>query len=171
MATYNQPNNGLDPLEDDLNGMPNGGNITGNNQFGGENLPPDHDDALQGDTDFQDQGTDYNQQRRHSAASPNEPYGSVGQSYGTGRADFNGDEDRAYDESGTRGGLGTSGGREDLSDRQVNPDTNAFRGGYGGGDYSQPRPDEVQNIGMNSHNPTASPNQTQLDADSEQSQA
>ncbi|UOQ68400.1 hypothetical protein [Hymenobacter volaticus] len=150
--------------------MPNGGNITGSNQFGKENLPPDHDDAPQGDTAFGDQGSDYNQQRRYSAASPDEPYSSVGRSYGTGRADFNGDEDRAYDESGTRGGLGTSGGRENLSDRQVNSDTNAFRGGYGGGDYNQPRPEEAQNIGMNSRNPTASPNSTQSDQDFEQSQ-
>ncbi|HEX8426123.1 hypothetical protein [Hymenobacter sp.] len=155
MATYNHPNDGLDPLEDDLNGMPNGGNITGDNQFKEQHLGPDQDEAPQGNSPFGDQGSDYNQQRRRSAADPNDPYGSVGRSYGTGRAGFNGDEDRTYDESGQRGGLGTSGGREDLSDRHFDTDTNAFRGGYGGGDYNQPNEAISQRIGMNSQNPSA----------------
>ncbi|UOG73200.1 hypothetical protein MTX78_13815 [Hymenobacter tibetensis] len=161
MATYDQPDDHLDPLEDDLQGMPNGGNITGDNQFGNEHLPPDHDEAPQGDGSFGGQGSAYNQQRRHSAADPELPYSDVGRGYGTGRAGSNGDEDRAYDESGTRGGVGSSGGREDLTDRQPQEDTNAFRGGYGGGDYAQPNPDELasKNIGLDSSNSAIEPDQ------------
>jgi hypothetical protein len=75
-----------------------------------------------------------------------------------GRAGFNGDQDRGYDESGIRGGVGSSGGREDLSDRAI-PDSNPFTGGYGGGDYDRPDESQTRNIGLNSRNPTDESNQ------------
>lgn len=100
------------------------------------------------------QGSDFDQQRRQGAGDSDDHYGAVGRGYGMGHAGFNGDEDRGYDQSGYRGGLGTSGGREDLSDRQFNPDQNPFTGGYGGGDYDQPTGSITQRIGLNSRNPT-----------------
>jgi hypothetical protein len=104
------------------------------------------------------QGSDFDNQRRHGASGFDASYGNVGHGQGMGRAGFNGDEDRSYDENGIRGGLGSSGGREDLSDRAI-PDSNPFTGGYGGGDYDRPDESQTRNIGLNSRNPTDESNQ------------
>lgn len=99
------------------------------------------------------QGSDFDQLRRQGAAGTGDNSGAVGAGEGMGRAGFNGDEDRGYDSSGHRGGLGTSGGPEDLTDRQFNENQNPFTGGYGGGDYSQPDEAASQRIGMNRSSP------------------
>ncbi|QIL77659.1 hypothetical protein [Hymenobacter sp. HDW8] len=109
------------------------------------------------------QGSDFDTQRRQGASGFDDSLGSLGRGQGMGRAGFNGDEDRTYDESGIRGGLGSSGGREDLSDRNLGVDTNAFTGGYGGGDYNRPSDPLVDRIGMNSRNPTDESEQDQED--------
>ncbi|TGE04286.1 hypothetical protein [Hymenobacter fodinae] len=100
-----------------------------------------------------EQGSDFDHQRRQGATGSGNQSGAVGAGEGMGRAGFNNDEDRGYDQSGHRGGLGTSGGREDLSDRNANPYQNAFTGGYGGGDYDQPDDSQTQGLGLNSRNP------------------
>lgn len=99
------------------------------------------------------QGSDFDQQRRQGATGDGEANGNVGQAQGMGRTD-NGDEDRAYDQSGYRGGLGASGGREDHSDRTVDTDRNPFVGGYDGGGTDRPTADQTQNLGLNTPNPT-----------------
>ncbi|OUJ74248.1 hypothetical protein [Hymenobacter crusticola] len=97
------------------------------------------------------QGSNFDQQRRQGAAGTgNNSDDAVGQGDGMGRAGFNGDEDRGYDQSGHRGGLGSSGGREDLTERNVDTEQNP----YTGGDYKQPDKSEAQNLGLNSQNPT-----------------
>lgn len=95
------------------------------------------------------QGSDFDQQRRQGAEGAADNSGAVGRGEGMGRAGFNGDEDRGYDQSGHRGGLGTSGGRDDTADRQLDADRNPYAGGYGGGNYDQPDDDLKQRIGMN----------------------
>jgi hypothetical protein len=105
------------------------------------------------------QGSDFNNLRRQGASGFDDSLGSVGRGQGMGRAGFNGDHDRTYDESGIRGGLGSSGGREDLSDRNLGADSNPFTGGYGGGDYGLPNDPLIERIGMNSRNPTEDQNQ------------
>jgi hypothetical protein len=109
------------------------------------------------------QGSDFDNQRRQGASGFDDSYGTVGRGQGMGRAGFNGDEDRTYDESGIRGGLGNSGGREDFSDRSFGADSNPFTGGYGGGDYDRPSDPLVERIGMNSRNPTDESEQDQED--------
>lgn len=83
-------------------------------------------------------------------------YGDVGREYGQGRAGYNGDQDRGYDQNGLRGGLGSSGGPDDFADRRFDQDRNPFRGGYGGGDYDHNRREEplLGRIGMNSRGPS-----------------
>jgi hypothetical protein len=106
------------------------------------------------DSPATEQGSAFDQQRRQGAGGIGNNSGPVGRGQGMGQAGFNGDLDRGYDQSGHRGGLGSSGGREDVSNRNFGADQNAFTGGYGGGDYD--RPDEVlgRHIGMYSRNPT-----------------
>jgi hypothetical protein len=99
------------------------------------------------------QGSDFDQQRQQGAAS-GEHYGDVGHSLGMGRTGDNGDEDRGYDQSGQRGGVGSSGGREDLSDRQTDTDQNPFTGGYGGQSPDQPAASQSQHLGLNTPSPT-----------------
>jgi|GEM_PF-2002535 len=106
-----------------------------------------------------ERGSDFDRQRRQGAGGIGDNSGAVGRGQGMGHAGFNGDEDRGYDQSGHRGGLGTSGGREDLSDRTFPVDQNPFTGGYSGGDYDQPDESIRQHIGMNSRNPTDEPDQ------------
>ncbi len=96
------------------------------------------------------QGSDFDQQRQQGAGGPGDTYGAVGRGEGMGRAGYNGDEDRTYDQSNYRGGVGTSGGREDLTDRVFDADQNPFTGGYGGSAPDQPDPAQTQNIGLNS---------------------
>jgi hypothetical protein len=94
------------------------------------------------------QGSDFDQQRRQGAAGAGgSNAGAVGQ--GMGHAETSGDEDRGYDQSGYRGGLGASGGREDLSDRHFEADQNPFTGGYGGGGGDK-SPDDAadKNVGL-----------------------
>ncbi|MBF9221721.1 hypothetical protein [Hymenobacter ruricola] len=112
-----------------------------------------HGPELGGDGPATGAGSDFDRARRAGAAGTNDPTGDVGRGQGMGHAD-NGDEDRGYDQSGIRGGLGSAGGREDLSDRQTDTGANPFAGGYGGGNYPQPDPETAQRIGMNSQNPT-----------------
>ena len=100
------------------------------------------------------QGSHFDQQRRQGATGSDDRPDDVGRGHGLGHAGFNGDEDRGYDQSGHRGGLGTSGGRENLADRHVEADTNPFTGGYGGGDYDRPADSTSQRIGLNTPNPT-----------------
>jgi len=98
------------------------------------------------------QGSEFDQQRRQGAeGTGNNSDDAVSQGEGMGRAGFNGDEDRGYDQSSHRSGLGASGGREDLTDRNVDKDSNAFTGGYGGGDYSQPDRSDAPNVGLNNN--------------------
>lgn len=99
------------------------------------------------------QGSDFDQQRQQGAAPGKHP-GDVGHSLGMGRTADNGDEDRGYDQSGQRGGVGSSGGREDLSDRQTDTDQNPFTGGYGGQGGDQPAPAQNQKLGLNTPSPT-----------------
>jgi hypothetical protein len=99
------------------------------------------------------QGSDFDQQRQQSAA-PGSQYGEVGRSMGMGRTGDNGDEDRGYDQSSYRGGLGSSGGREDLSDRHTDTDQNPFTGGYGGQSHDQPAASQSQHLGLNTPSPT-----------------
>lgn len=56
------------------------------------------------------QGSEFNQQRQQGAtADPDHTQANVGPGQGMGRTS-DGDEDRGYDQSGIRGGLGSSGG-------------------------------------------------------------
>jgi len=98
------------------------------------------------------QGSDFDQQRQQGAA-PDSHYGDVGRSLGMGRTGDNGDEDRGYDQSSYRGGVGSSGGREDLSDRQTDTDQNPFAGGYGGQHPDQPAASQTQHLGLNTPSP------------------
>jgi len=98
------------------------------------------------------QGSDFDQQRQQGAA-PDSHYGDVGRSMGMGRTGDNGDEDRGYDQSSYRGGVGSSGGREDLSDRQTDTDQNPFAGGYGGQHPDQPAASQTQYLGLNTPSP------------------
>jgi hypothetical protein len=100
------------------------------------------------------QGSDFDQQRRQGATNDGDSNGNVGQGQGMGHSDTNGDEDRGYDQSGYRGGLGASGGREDLSDRTVDTDRNPFVGGYDGGGTDRPTAAQTQKLGLNTPNPT-----------------
>jgi len=145
---------------------------TGPAQLGGDQSPAttpegdSHDmspimadaDQSRGDGDKTNQqspqGSTFDQQRQQSAAGNGDSYGTVGRSQGMGHTDTNGDEDRGYDQSGYRGGLGTSGGREDLSDRQMDTDRNPFVGGYDGGGSDSPTEAQTRNIGMNTPKPT-----------------
>lgn len=101
------------------------------------------------------QGSDFDQQRRQGAAGAGDKAGAVGQGQGMGHAAANGDEDRGYDQSGYRGGLGASGGREDLSDRHFETDQNPFTGGYGGGGAKRPDDAEDKNVGLDTSGPAA----------------
>ncbi|RZL14558.1 MAG: hypothetical protein EOO62_05135 [Hymenobacter sp.] len=100
------------------------------------------------------QGSDFDQQRRQGATNDGDANGNVGQGQGMGRTGTNGDEDRGYDQSGYRGGLGASGGREDHSDRTVDTERNPFVGGYDGGGTDRPDAAQTQNLGLNTPNPT-----------------
>lgn len=91
-----------------------------------------------------EQGSDFDRQRQQGAAGPGGNPSDVGQGQGMGRSSSNGDEDRGYDQSGHRGGLGSSGGREDLSDRQP-ADQNPFTGGYN----DQPAASQSAQLGAN----------------------
>ncbi|TVT43376.1 hypothetical protein FNT36_04625 [Hymenobacter setariae] len=99
------------------------------------------------------QGSDFDQQRQQGAA-PGGHYGDVGRSMGMGQTADTGDEDRGYDQSSQRGGVGSSGGREDLSDRQTDTDQNPYTGGYGGQAPDQPAASQSQHLGLNTPNPT-----------------
>jgi hypothetical protein len=103
------------------------------------------------------QGSDFDQQRRQGAVGNDDKAGAVGQGQGMGHADTNGDEDRGYDQSGYRGGLGASGGREDLSDRHFEEDPNPFTGGYGGGGDNPPADAAGKNVGLDTNGPTPQP--------------
>jgi hypothetical protein len=135
--------------------LPNGTyhqNEAGSDTVPREEAPGDYSSAEAHDIP---QGSDYDQRRRQGPGGPDDQYGTVGTTTGMGRTGFNGDEDRGYDQSGYRGGLGTSGGREDLSDRQFDADGNPFTGGYGGGDYDQPQNEALsQHLGLHSPKPT-----------------
>jgi len=99
-------------------------------------------------------GSDFDQLRRQGAEGAGDNSGAMGRGQGMGRAG-NGDEDRGYDQSGHRGGLGSSGGREDLSDRHFDTDQNAFTGGYGSSDYDQPDNEELRGkLGLHTPNST-----------------
>ena len=110
------------------------------------------------DSPAAEQGADFDQQRRQGTGGIDDNSGPAGRNQGMGQAGFNGDLDRGYDQSGPRGGLGSSGGGEDVSKRNISADQsadqNASTGGYGAGNYG--RPDEVlgRHIGMYSRNPT-----------------
>ncbi|QDA61472.1 hypothetical protein [Hymenobacter jejuensis] len=127
----------------------------------GVGLRSPRQDANSGGSDM-GQGSDFDRQRRQGAAGTGDNSGAVGRGEGMGRAGFNNDEDRGYDQSGQRGGVGSSGGREDLSDR--NPDTqqNPFTGEF----ELHNRPDDAltQRIGMNNPNP-AKPDQNSDEAE------
>jgi len=97
-------------------------------------------------------GSDFDQQRYQGAEGQGNPTGDVGQ--GQGRADYYGDEDRTYDQNPQRGGLGSSGGREDHTDRDTDLDANPYTGGYDGGGDNQPSPEQTKNLGLNTPNPT-----------------
>ena len=101
------------------------------------------------------QGSDFDSQRQQGAA-PGEHPSEVGRSMGMGRTGDNGDEDRGYDQSGIRGGVGSSGGSEDLSDRQTDTNQNPFTGGYGGQGGDQPAPEQSQHLGLNTPSPADS---------------
>jgi hypothetical protein len=73
-----------------------------------------------------------------------------------GHAGASGDEDRGYDQSGYRGGLGASGGREDHSDRHFEADQNPFTGGYGGGGAQHPDEAKDKNVGLDTSGPAQS---------------
>jgi hypothetical protein len=109
-----------------------------------------------GSTSAPEQGSEFDQQRRQGASGTDDQYGTVGRSEGMGRTGDNGDEDRGYDESGYRGGVGSSGGREDLSDRIVDTDQNPYTGGYGGNTPDQPDAAQTSRLGLNTPNPTGS---------------
>jgi len=99
------------------------------------------------------QGSDFAEQR-HQGAAGEAPTEDVGHAQGMGHADTDGDEDRGYDQSGYRGGLGSSGGREDLSERQPTADPNPFTGGYDGGGQHQPPASQTEHLGLNTPSPT-----------------
>lgn len=105
-----------------------------------------------GSTTGTPQGSEFDQQRRGAAGNPNAPTPeATGQ--GMGHTSSNGDEDRGYDQSGHRGGLGSSGGPEDLSERQF-PDPNPFTGSSAGGGQDQPPSNQTDKLGLNTPNPT-----------------
>jgi len=100
-------------------------------------------------------GSEFSQQRQQSAAGHGA--GDVGRGQGMGRSADNGDEDRGYDQSSYRGGLGSSGGVDDHADRQVDTDTNPYTGGYDGGNNDQPPAEQTKNLGLNTPSPTGEP--------------
>jgi hypothetical protein len=106
-----------------------------------------------GSTSDSEQGSEFDQQRRQGASSTDDQYGTVGRGEGMGRTGDNGDEDRGYDESGYRGGVGSSGGLEDLSDRNFDTDQNPYTGGYGGNNPDRPDAAQTSRIGLNTPNP------------------
>ncbi|NML67836.1 hypothetical protein HHL22_21750 [Hymenobacter sp. RP-2-7] len=112
----------------------------------------DQDPATAGQQVNQPLGSQFDQQRQQSAA--NDSAGDVGQGQGQGRAADNGDEDRGYEQSGYRGGLGGSGGRESHDDCQTDTDANPYTGGYDGGGNDQPSPEQTKNLGLNTPSPT-----------------
>ena len=99
------------------------------------------------------QGSDFAQQRRQGAAGDGDKASAVGQGQGMGHAAASGDEDRGYDQSGHRSGLGASGGREDLSDRHFETDQNPFTGSYGGGGAKRPDGAADKNVGLDAGGP------------------
>lgn len=99
------------------------------------------------------QGSAFAEQRRQGAAGA--PTEDTGHAQGMGHAESDGDEDRGYDQSGLRGGLGSSGGREDLSERQTDTDQNPFTGGYDGGEQHQPPASQTEQLGL--HTPPNPP--------------
>jgi hypothetical protein len=117
------------------------------------------DDAAPAPTTATQQGSDFDQQRQQGAAGNGDSYGTVGRSQGMGHTADTGDEDRGYDQSSYRGGLGASGGREDLSERNPDPDHNPFTGGYGGGPSNQPADAQAKNVGLDSDNQPAKSDQ------------
>ena len=101
------------------------------------------------------QGSTFDQARRQGAAGDADaPTEDVGHGQGMGRTQGDGDEDRGYDQSGQRGGLGSSGGREDLSERQTDTGQNPFTGGYDGGGQHQPPATQTEHLGLNTPAPT-----------------
>ncbi|RZK21804.1 MAG: hypothetical protein EOO56_10755, partial [Hymenobacter sp.] len=98
------------------------------------------------------QGSAFDMQRQQGATN-DAPTQDVGHGQGMGRAQGDGDEDRGYDQSGLRGGLGSSGGREDLSERQTDTGQNPFSGGSGGSP-NQPPAAQTKQLGLNTPQPT-----------------
>jgi hypothetical protein len=96
-------------------------------------------------------GSDFDQQRRQGAEGHGNPTGETSQ--GQGRTD-NGDEDRTYDQNSQRGGLGSSGGREDHTDRHTDTNANPYTGGT-----HQPSAEQTHNLGLNTPSPTDKPAQ------------
>jgi hypothetical protein len=170
MATSDQPNdelnNSIDPAqlgadqapatrpEDDPRDMSTVLANAGDSPTGKGPQSQVQDTELGADATPTGQGSEFDNLRRRGAEGSGDNSGAVGRGEGMGRAGFNGDEDRGYDQSGYRGGLGTSGGREDLADRNFDTDQNPYTGGYGGGDYDRPDESQTQNLGLNSRNPT-----------------
>lgn len=99
------------------------------------------------------QGSAFDKQRQQGATG-NTPTEDVGHAQGMGHAEGDGDEDRGYDQSGLRGGLGSSGGREDLDERQTDRGQNPFSGGYDGGGPDQPPAAKTEKLGLNTPQPT-----------------
>jgi hypothetical protein len=117
------------------------------------------DDAAPAPAAAAQQGSDFNQQRQQGAAGNGDSYGAVGRSQGMGHTTDTGDEDRGYDQSSYRGGLGASGGREDLSERNTDPAHNPFAGGYGGGPNDQPNDAKAKNVGLDTDSQPATEDQ------------
>lgn len=101
------------------------------------------------------QGSDFNQQRQQGAEGQGDSYGATGRGQGMGHAADSGDEDRGYDQSGYRGGLGASGGRENLSDRNTDTNQNPFVGGYDGGGTDRPTEAQTKDIGLDAPQPNS----------------
>lgn len=99
------------------------------------------------------QGSEFDKQRQQGATGDT-PTEDVGHALGLGRAGFDGDEDRGYDQSGLRGGLGSSGGREDLSERQTDTNQNPFTGDSDGGGQHQPPASQTERLGLHTPSPT-----------------
>jgi len=99
------------------------------------------------------EGSAFAEERRQGAEG-HAPTEDVGHAQGMGHTNSDGDEDRGYDQSGYRGGLGSSGGREDLRERQTDTDSNPFTGGYDGGGPNQPPAAQTEHLGLNTPNPT-----------------
>jgi len=113
------------------------------------------DPATTGQQVSQPLGSEFDQQRRQGATGAGTPTGEAGQ--GLGHTADNGDEDRGYDQSGYRGGLGSSGSPDSYADRQTDTDANPYTGGYDGGGNDQPSPEQTKNLGLNTPAPTDKP--------------